>query len=40
VLGLSSDEVVAIRDAATLLRVRRTRQTQPHGAAAEARRPR
>ncbi len=29
-LGLSNDEVVAIRDAATLLRVRRTRQTEPH----------
>jgi adenine-specific DNA-methyltransferase len=29
-LGLSNDEVIAIRDAATLLRVRRTRQTEPH----------
>lgn len=29
-LGLSGDEVVAIRDAAALLRVRRTRQTEPH----------
>ncbi len=29
-LGLSNDEVTAIRDAATLLRVRRTRQTEPH----------
>jgi adenine-specific DNA-methyltransferase len=34
-LGLSNDEVVAIRDAATLLRVRRTRQTEPHGSASE-----
>ena len=30
VLGLSSQEVVAIRDAAMLLRVRRTRQTEVH----------
>jgi len=30
VLGLSNDEVVAIRDAAMLLRVRRTRQTEAH----------
>jgi adenine-specific DNA-methyltransferase len=29
-LGLSNDDVTAIRDAATLLRVRRTRQTEPH----------
>ena len=29
-IGLSNDEVVAIRDAATLLRVRRTRQTETH----------
>jgi hypothetical protein len=35
-LGLNNDEVVAIRDAATLLRVRRTRQTEPDGSAAEA----
>ena len=35
-LGLNSDEVVAIRDAATLLRVRRTRQTEPDGPVAEA----
>ena len=35
-LGLSNDEVVAIRDAATLLRVRRTRQTESHGSAAKA----
>jgi hypothetical protein len=34
VLGLSNDEVVAIRDAATLLRVRRTRQTELNGSAA------
>jgi hypothetical protein len=32
-LGLSNDEVVLIRDAATLLRVRRTRQTEPHSEA-------
>lgn len=36
VFGLSSDNVVAIRDAATLLRVRRTRQTESHGSAAQA----
>lgn len=35
-LGLSNDEVVAIRDAAMLLRVRRTRQTESHGSAAKA----
>jgi adenine-specific DNA-methyltransferase len=29
-LGLTSDEIVAIRDAATLLRVRRTRQNEAH----------
>jgi adenine-specific DNA-methyltransferase len=29
-LGLSNDEILAIRDAATLLRVRRTRQTEGH----------
>jgi adenine-specific DNA-methyltransferase len=34
-LGLSNDEVVAIRDAATLLRVRRTRQTESHSPAAK-----
>ena len=34
-LGLSNDEVVAIRDAATLLRVRRTRQTEPYRQAVE-----
>jgi len=28
--GLSDDEILTIRDAATLLRVRRTRQTEPH----------
>ena len=33
VLRLSNDEVVALRDAATLLRVRRTRQTEAHAAA-------
>jgi tRNA1(Val) A37 N6-methylase TrmN6 len=33
-LSLSSDQVVAIRDAATLLRVRRTRQIESHGSAA------
>jgi hypothetical protein len=32
-LGLSNDQVMAIRDAATLLRVRRTRQTEPHSEA-------
>jgi hypothetical protein len=36
VMRLSPDEVMAIRDAATLLRVRRTRQTEPHGSAAKA----
>lgn len=35
-LGLDIDEVLAIRDAATLLRVRRTRQTERDGSAAEA----
>ncbi len=30
-IGLTNDEIVAIRDAATLLRVRRTRQTEAHG---------
>lgn len=35
-LDLNSDEVVAIRDAATLLRVRRTRQTELNGSVAEA----
>jgi adenine-specific DNA-methyltransferase len=35
-LSLSSDEVIAIRDAATLLRVRRTRQTEPDGSVATA----
>jgi adenine-specific DNA-methyltransferase len=35
-MGLRADEVEAIRDAATLLRVRRTRQTESHGPAAEA----
>jgi hypothetical protein len=35
-LGLRVDEVEAIRDAATLLRVRRTRQTESHGSAAKA----
>lgn len=35
-LGLSNDEVVAIRDAAALLRVRRTRQTEAHSEAATA----
>jgi len=40
-LGLNNDEVMAIRDATTLLRVRRTRQTeQPDGSAAKARRSR
>ncbi len=34
-LGLSNDEVVAIRDAATLLRVRRTRQTETDTSAAK-----
>lgn len=34
-LGLSNDEVVTIRDAATLLRVRRTRQTEAHGPVAK-----
>jgi adenine-specific DNA-methyltransferase len=40
VLRLSADDVTAIRDAATLLRVRRTRETTSNGAAAEARRSR
>lgn len=31
VMKLSADEVVAIRDAATVMRVRRTRQTEDHG---------
>jgi adenine-specific DNA-methyltransferase len=35
-LGLSNGEVVAIRDAATLLRVRRTRQTESHGSVKES----
>jgi hypothetical protein len=35
-LGLSNDDVDAIRDAATLLRVRRTRQTDEHPKAQEA----
>lgn len=35
-LGLGNDEVTAIRDAAALLRVRRTRQTEPNGSAAQA----
>jgi adenine-specific DNA-methyltransferase len=35
-LGLSNDEVVAIRGAAALLRVRRTRQTEPDGSATAA----
>jgi hypothetical protein len=35
VLSLSGDQVAAIRDAATLLRIRRTRQTESHGVAAE-----
>jgi hypothetical protein len=35
-LRLSNAEVMAIRDAATLLRVRRTRQTERDGSAAEA----
>ncbi|MBA3807094.1 MAG: N-6 DNA methylase [Solirubrobacterales bacterium] len=34
-LGLTSDEIVAIRDAATLLRVRRTRQTEAHSQASQ-----
>lgn len=32
-LKLDEEQVTAIRDAATLLRVRRTRQTEPHGSA-------
>lgn len=32
-LGLRSEQVLAIRDAAALLRVRRTRQTESHGSA-------
>jgi hypothetical protein len=36
VMRLDADDVVAIRDAATLLRVRRTRQTELHGSAAQA----
>jgi hypothetical protein len=32
-LGLRSEQVMAIRDAAALLRVRRTRQTESHGSA-------
>lgn len=35
VMGLTPVEVEAIRDAAALLRVRRTRQTESHGSAAE-----
>jgi len=34
-LGLSNDDVVAIRDAAMLLRVRRTRQNESHGPTAK-----
>lgn len=34
-MGLSNQEIAAIRDAATVLRVRRTRQTEPDGSAAE-----
>jgi adenine-specific DNA-methyltransferase len=34
-LGLSNEEIVAIRDAATLLRVRRTRQTESHSSDAQ-----
>jgi tRNA1(Val) A37 N6-methylase TrmN6 len=36
VLSLRSTQVTAIRDAATLLRVRRTRQTESHGSVAQA----
>ena len=36
VLRLGVDDVAAIRDAAMLLRVRRTRQTESHGSAAQA----
>lgn len=36
VMGLDVDQVTAIRDAAAVLRVRRTRQTEHHGSAAEA----
>lgn len=36
VMELDVNDVTAIRDAATLLRVRRTRQTEPHGAVAQA----
>lgn len=36
VMGLDNEKVTAIRDAATILRVRRTRQTEPHGSVAEA----
>lgn len=32
-MNLDNEQVTAIRDAATLLRVRRTRQTEPHGSA-------
>jgi len=35
-IGLTNEEVVAVRDAATLLRVRRTRQTEVHAAATSA----
>jgi adenine-specific DNA-methyltransferase len=35
VIGLTNDEIVAIRDAATLLRVRRTRQTEVHSPVAQ-----
>jgi len=35
-MQLASDQVEAIRDAAAFLRVRRTRQTESHGSAAEA----
>jgi adenine-specific DNA-methyltransferase len=35
-MGLSNDEVIAIRDAATLLRVRRTRQTTQNGPSTKA----
>lgn len=36
VLRLGGDDIAAIRDAAMLLRVRRTRQTESHGSAAQA----
>jgi hypothetical protein len=34
-LGLDNEEVLAIRDAATLLRVRRTRQAESYSSAAK-----